>query len=124
VLLGTFNVTVPEIPPVFLDLFWEYLSSSQDSVSMRLFKNVASTATALLASGRMVQAITLDLSSPGMSPHPSLGSNSNLNNLPDSIKSAARTIAFDMMSYYNGNSTGNIPGNLPGPYYWWEAGAM
>ena len=42
----------------------------------------------------------------------------------DSIKSAARTIAYDMMSYYTGNNTGDIPGNLPGPYYWWEAGAM
>ena len=29
-----------------------------------------------------------------------------------------------MMSYYNGNLTGEIPGNLPQPYYWWEAGAM
>jgi mannan endo-1,6-alpha-mannosidase len=41
-----------------------------------------------------------------------------------SIKAAASTIAYDMMSYYNGNTTGNIPGNLPQPYYWWEAGAM
>ena len=28
------------------------------------------------------------------------------------------------MSYYKGNTTGQIPGLLPGPYYWWEAGAM
>jgi mannan endo-1,6-alpha-mannosidase len=42
----------------------------------------------------------------------------------DSIKSAARTIAYDMMLYYNGNKTGGIPGNLPPPYYWWECGAM
>jgi mannan endo-1,6-alpha-mannosidase len=44
--------------------------------------------------------------------------------LIDSIKNAASTIAFDMMSYYTGNQTGGVPGNLPQPYYWWEAGAM
>jgi mannan endo-1,6-alpha-mannosidase len=51
-----------------------------------------------------------------------------------SIKSAASTIAFDMMSYYKGNLSGQTPGLLPGPpptpsvtnagYFWWEAGAM
>ncbi|KAF4632523.1 hypothetical protein G7Y89_g5609 [Cudoniella acicularis] len=38
--------------------------------------------------------------------------------------SVAKTLAYDMMLYYNGNTTGNIPGNLPPPYYWWETGAM
>lgn len=52
----------------------------------------------------------------------------------DSIKSVASTIAYDMMSYYKGNLSGQIPGILPGPppnptitnegYFWWEAGAM
>ena len=42
----------------------------------------------------------------------------------DSIKNAAGTIAYDLMSYYTGNNTGDVPGNLPDPYYWWEAGAM
>ncbi len=42
----------------------------------------------------------------------------------DSIKRVASTVAFDMMSYYTGNNTGDVPGNLPEPYYWWEAGAM
>lgn len=51
-----------------------------------------------------------------------------------SIKSVASTIAFDMMSYYKGNLSGQTPGILPGPpanptitnagYFWWEAGAM
>ena len=41
-----------------------------------------------------------------------------------SIKSAAKTIAEDMLSYYTGNQPGDNPGNLPPPYYWWEAGAM
>ena len=44
--------------------------------------------------------------------------------LPDSIRSAASTIAYGMMSYYVGNQTGKEPGLLYPPYYWWEAGAM
>lgn len=42
----------------------------------------------------------------------------------DSVKKAAATAAFDMMTYYTGNRTGDTPGNLPDPYYWWECGAM
>jgi len=48
-----------------------------------------------------------------------------------SIKNAASTIAYDMMTYYQGNVSGGTPGVLPGPppnppkgYYWWESGAM
>ncbi len=46
-----------------------------------------------------------------------------------SVKSAAAEIAYDMMTYYTGNISGqyNIPGLLAQPpqgYYWWEAGAM
>ena len=67
--------------------------------------------------------------------------------LPDSIKSAAATIAYDMMTFYKGNQSGGIIGVLPGPPpnpangcmslqhledraeltfidYWWESGAM
>ena len=43
---------------------------------------------------------------------------------PDSIKSAASTIAHGMMTYYKGNESGMPQGLLPQPYYWWEAGAM
>lgn len=46
------------------------------------------------------------------------------NSVIDSIKSAASTVAYDMMQYYVGNETGQTPGILPSPYYWWEAGAM
>ncbi len=60
----------------------------------------------LLAGRGTKAAITLDLTS------------------TDSIKNAASTIAFDLMTYYTGNRTGDTPGNLPDPYYWWEAGAM
>ncbi|KAI6345294.1 hypothetical protein MCOR25_011044 [Pyricularia grisea] len=42
---------------------------------------------------------------------------------------SARTIAYDLMSYYKGNQSGQVPGILPGPppkgdYYWWEGGAL
>ncbi|KAK0109985.1 hydrolase 76 protein [Cadophora gregata] len=67
---------------------------------------LGSTAMAILTGSQVANSLTVDLSS------------------PDSIKSVASTIAFDMMSYYTGNHTGDIPGNLPAPYYWWEAGAM
>ena len=40
------------------------------------------------------------------------------------IVDAAGTVAYDLMTYYTGNRTGDTPGNLPDPYYWWEAGAM
>lgn len=42
----------------------------------------------------------------------------------DGIKSAASTVAYGMVVYYQGNETGMIPGELGDPYYWWEAGAM
>lgn len=47
-----------------------------------------------------------------------------------SVKSVTSTLAYDMMTFYSGNQTGQTPGILPGPcqslecYYWWEAGAM
>jgi mannan endo-1,6-alpha-mannosidase len=47
----------------------------------------------------------------------------------DAIKESAKTLAHDLMLYYDGNQTGKIPGILPGPpddgvgdYYWWEGG--
>ncbi|KAK3314105.1 family 76 glycosyl hydrolase [Apodospora peruviana] len=47
----------------------------------------------------------------------------------DAIIESAKTLAFDLMSLYNGNETGEIPGVLgypppSGPYYWWEGGAL
>ncbi|GKZ37544.1 hypothetical protein AbraIFM66950_009129 [Aspergillus brasiliensis] len=39
-----------------------------------------------------------------------------------SIKNAARTTAYNMMSYYHGNESGQTPGKLPDT--WWEGGAM
>jgi len=49
----------------------------------------------------------------------------------DAIKESARTMAYDLMLFYEGNKTGMVPGILPGPpddgkgpYYWWEGGAM
>jgi hypothetical protein len=80
---------------------------------------------------RASAGITLDLNSEGASilsePVPLLKPSA-------SIKAAASTLAYDMMSYYKGNESGQIPGQLPGPppspsylnagYFWWEAGAM
>lgn len=40
------------------------------------------------------------------------------------MKAAASNVAYNMMTTYTGNRTGDVPGNLPQPYYWWEAGAM
>jgi mannan endo-1,6-alpha-mannosidase len=59
---------------------------------------------ALLLAGQAVMGINIDIQS------------------PDSIKQAASTAAYDMMSYYTSNQTGQIPGKLPGT--WWEGGAM
>ncbi|KAK7722432.1 hypothetical protein SLS64_000969 [Diaporthe eres] len=47
----------------------------------------------------------------------------------DDIKTTAKSLAYDTMSYYKGNTSGQTPGILPGPppagdYYWWEAGAL
>lgn len=49
----------------------------------------------------------------------------------EEIKQSSRTLAYDLMLFYEGNQTGKTPGILPGPpadgkgdYYWWEAGAM
>ncbi|SMQ45687.1 unnamed protein product [Zymoseptoria tritici ST99CH_3D7] len=43
---------------------------------------------------------------------------------PESIKAAAKTVAWDLVDWYSGNETGQSPGMLPDPYYWWAAGAM
>ncbi|KAI1086449.1 glycoside hydrolase family 76 protein [Rostrohypoxylon terebratum] len=48
---------------------------------------------------------------------------------PDSIKAAAKEVAYDLMTYYHGNESGHVPGILPGPppdgdYYWWQGGAL
>ncbi|KAK6086272.1 glycosyl hydrolase family 76 [Seiridium cupressi] len=48
---------------------------------------------------------------------------------PDSIRNAAKQVAYDLMSYYHGNESGQTPGILPGPppdgdYYWWIGGAL
>jgi mannan endo-1,6-alpha-mannosidase len=55
-------------------------------------------------------------------------------NDPASVQSVTSTLAYDMMSVYQGNQTGQVPGLLPGAlacttsnpslYCWWESGAM
>ncbi|KZL80856.1 glycosyl hydrolase family 76 [Colletotrichum incanum] len=43
---------------------------------------------------------------------------------PNNIKTIARSMTEDLMSFYDGDKPGNTPGLLPKPYYWWEAGAL
>ncbi|KAK0635985.1 mannan endo-1,6-alpha-mannosidase DCW1-like protein [Bombardia bombarda] len=47
----------------------------------------------------------------------------------ENIIDSSRTLAYDLIKFYNGNESGEIPGLLPGPpteengdYYWWEGG--
>ncbi|KAK7748754.1 hypothetical protein SLS53_000778 [Cytospora paraplurivora] len=52
-----------------------------------------------------------------------------LTQFADSIKSTAKAVASNLMSYYKGTDYGQIVGILPGPpplgdYYWWEGGAL
>lgn len=47
----------------------------------------------------------------------------------DSIKTAAKSVAFDMMTYYKGNESGNVPGILSQPppggeYFWWQGAVV
>jgi hypothetical protein len=87
-------------------IFYIYFSFSR-TFKMRLSSLFPYAGTLCLLAGQGANAaITLDLSS------------------TNSIKKAASTVAFDLMSYYTGNRTGDVPGNLPDPYYWWETGAM
>jgi mannan endo-1,6-alpha-mannosidase len=44
-----------------------------------------------------------------------------------SIRNASAALAFNLMSYYQTNTSGTPPeniGTLPQPLYWWQAGAM
>ncbi|KFA78067.1 hypothetical protein S40288_05458 [Stachybotrys chartarum IBT 40288] len=45
---------------------------------------------------------------------------------PNSIRNVASTIAYDAMTYYNGNTSSNPVqvGDLEDPYYWWVAGSL
>jgi hypothetical protein len=82
--------------------------------------------------GAQVDALNLDLSSAGKGLGSKLGDCLIMHLIANgfgwgfiaSIKSATSTLAYNMLTYYTGNRTGDIPGMLPGPYYWWEAGAM
>jgi mannan endo-1,6-alpha-mannosidase len=43
----------------------------------------------------------------------------------DSIKSAAKTLAGGIISFYNDSlKKDHVPGLFPTPYYWWEAGSV
>ncbi|KAK3901793.1 hypothetical protein C8A05DRAFT_34523 [Staphylotrichum tortipilum] len=74
---------------------------------------MASLLTILLAATSVYAALDVDLDS------------------ANSIQSAAKVVAKNLLSYYHGDEPGQIPGILPGPpdsgrgpYYWWEGGAL
>ncbi|KAF2151021.1 glycoside hydrolase family 76 protein [Myriangium duriaei CBS 260.36] len=73
---------------------------------MKTFSNILASACCTLLALQSVAAITLDV------------------NDQNSIKQAASTAAYKMVSFYQGNVSGATPGLLPQPYYWWEAGGM
>ncbi|KAJ5490746.1 Mannan endo-1-6-alpha-mannosidase DCW1 [Penicillium diatomitis] len=52
------------------------------------------------------------------------GHPANVHRIKSRLPSAARRVAYDLVTFYTGNRTGDVPGNLPAPYYWWEAGAF
>lgn len=67
------------------------------------------TLAALVASLHITTAVKLDV------------------NNADSVRSAARTLAYGLQSWYKNNATGTpatAVGTLPAPLYWWEAGAV
>lgn len=76
-----------------------------------------------IAAVSLVQAIEMSVTDTGGSFEvPSVVARSR-RAFKDSIKAAASTIAFNLMSYYTGNKTGDSPGVFPQPpYYWWESG--
>lgn len=88
-----------------------------------LFSTKGASLCAALVGARLVHAIALDVTDDGECPSTPLSPLTNSRLFTDSIRSAASTIAYDMMAYYTGNQTGKEPGLLPVPYYWWEAGA-
>ena len=72
---------------------------------MRLTQSVAAVA----ACAQLGYALDLDVTS------------------PDSIRTAASTLAHGLMNYYQNNKTDTPKesiGTLPWPLYWWEAGAV
>ncbi|KAK5632168.1 hypothetical protein RRF57_007882 [Xylaria bambusicola] len=99
---------------------------------------MASITLCLLLSADLISAQFYKIDSNGMGPHPSrfFGSAPLYFNFSltycfstDDILSSAKTLAYDLMSYYHGNESGQTPGILPGPppagdYYWWEGGAL
>ncbi|KAH7176632.1 glycoside hydrolase family 76 protein, partial [Dactylonectria macrodidyma] len=55
----------------------------------------------------------------------SVASGYDLNpNSTESVKTIAKSMVENLMTFYHGDEPGHTPGLLPDPYYWWEAGAM
>lgn len=59
---------------------------------------------------------------PSLISNPRFLANGFMLNLLESIKDAASTAAYGLMTHYHVNETGQIPGKLPDT--WWEGGAL
>jgi mannan endo-1,6-alpha-mannosidase len=83
----------------------------------------------LASAGFSLAALDVDLTSTGLFILCTAASVVTDVSSADSIKSAAKEVATNLMSYYSGDQPGQVPGILPGPppdgdYYWWQGGAM
>lgn len=84
---------------------------------------VLSLASSLLI-GRVLGQSTLALDVNSQGKQHQLPSEMGLTQV-DSIKSAAKTLAGGIVSFYNDSLKKNhVPGLFPTPYYWWEAGSV
>jgi mannan endo-1,6-alpha-mannosidase len=98
-------------------LFLRLLAAPRVLIMVRVVQLLALAALSLAP----VNGIELDVNSVGKAS--SLQWMSMLTS-PDSIKSAASSLASQLVGYYTANSTGRENGTLPSPYSWWEAGAL
>jgi mannan endo-1,6-alpha-mannosidase len=98
-------------------LFLRLLAAQRALIMVRVIQLLALAALSFAP----VNGIELDVNSVGKAS--SLHLMSMLTS-PDSIKSAASSLASQLVGYYTANSTGRENGTLPSPYYWWEVGAL
>ncbi|KAF7556752.1 hypothetical protein G7046_g6222 [Stylonectria norvegica] len=82
-------------------------------------------AVLLLASSPFATAYDLDPNSTGtFTCGGPIDAGCTIHGCHNSITATAKTMASDLVAFYQGDQLGHTPGLLPDPYYWWEAGAM
>ena len=85
------------------------------------------TALAVSATLPFASCISLNVNDEGTTTPQTLILGVGTDSLSASIRNAAATYAYNLMTYYTNNQTDTPAtkiGNLPAPYYWWEAGAV